>query len=102
MLFASIVLFVFAAAGIYLACWMFRYEISDARKFGAAAGFVAGLWAAHLLPTRIQFVALLLGPVVLWICLMDDTYDRYAVKQVFGVSLFIAVIGTLAAIYFVF
>ena len=99
MLIAYLLLFGFLALGIYLASWNYHYEISHARKLGAAAGFVIGDVVADFLP--IPLVGLIIPFAVLWATLMDDTFDRETVRKVFFFSLFTGVVG-LVGVHFLF
>ena len=72
-----------------LLCFWLRH-ISPAK--GRAAACFAVL---NLIPIPIPLVPVILPAVGLYICLMDDSYDRGAVNKVFGLTFLFAVLGVL-------
>lgn len=89
-------------AGIFIACKGFGYEISPARMLGAAVCFAvleavpfSSLFSGSLrYMYRAGWVLEILVPAVgLYICLMDDTFNRDMVKKVFALSYLFAAFG---------
>ena len=78
-------------AGIFIACKVFAYEISPLRKVGAATCFVV----LNAFPIPIPAFPILVPAVGLYICLMDDTYQRGLVTKVFALSYLFAAAGML-------
>ena len=88
-------LFAIALVGILVACKAFAYEITFLRKVCAAACF------AFFYTIPVPFLLLQHGvPAVgLYVCLMDDRYDRRSVRNVFAATYVFAVSATLALFY---
>jgi len=91
MFFNILILFGVILAGIFLSCKVFRYEISTARKFAAAGVFVV----LGVVPVPIPLFSLVAPLVGLYVALMDDSYQRHEVNQVFGLTLLFAVVALL-------
>jgi len=87
----AFVLFGITFVGILLACKTFAYEITWARKIGAAFAFSI----LNIIPIPIPFFSLLIPPIGLYMALMDNTYQRSVVNKVFGVTLLFAIVATL-------
>lgn len=82
-------------AGIYLACYVFGYEITWQRKLVAAAVF-AGLNIVPI-PLLIPFIEIIVPAVGMYVALMDDTYQRSMVNKVFALTFLFAALGVLAS-----
>ena len=91
MLVGGLLLFGVTLVGVFVACLVFGYNISPLRKAGAAACFAV----LNLIPIPIPLLPVILPAVGLYICLMDDNYDRGAVNKVFGLTFLFAVLGVL-------
>lgn len=94
MLVGSVVLFATTLAGIFFACRVFNYEITTARKIGAALVFM--ILNALPLPIPIPLIAAALPSVGLYISLVDSTYKHDKVTKVFLVTVLFAIIAILA------
>jgi len=79
--------------GVLLACKILAYEISLLRKIGAAACFA--LLNLIPIPIPIPFISIIVPSVGLYVCLMDDRYDRSTVTKVFWLTFIFAIIATL-------
>ena len=89
----AIILFGITFAGVFIACKVFAYEISIQRKAGSALCFA--VLNVIPIPIPIPFISVLVPAVGLYMCLMDDTYDRSTVTKVFFLTFFIAIIGVI-------
>lgn len=89
----SILLFVTTLVAVVIACRVFAYPISFARRVGAAAGF-AGLYLITM-PLPIPLVEIILPPVGLYVGLMDDDFDHDQVTRVFGLAFSLIVLVAL-------
>ncbi len=92
MIVGASILFGITLVGVFIACKVFAYEISVLRKVGAAACFAV----LNVVPIPVPFVSFLVPSIALYVCLMDDSYQRSTVNKVFGLTFVFAVIGTLA------
>ena len=77
--------------GTIVACKVFAYEITYLRKAGAAVCFIALSWV----PVPTVVLQLLVPAVGLYVCLMDNTYQRSTVTKVFALTYLFAAIGML-------
>ena len=83
--------------GVLLACKVFAYEIKLLRKAGAAVCFA--FLNTVPIPIPIPFINVLISAVGLYVCLMDDSYNRAAVNKVFGLTFVFAVLATMGLYY---
>ncbi len=83
--------------GVLLACKVFAYEIKLLRKAGAAVCFA--LLNTVPIPIPLPFINVLISAVGLYVCLMDDSYNRAAVNKVFGLTFVFAVLATMGLYY---
>ena len=83
--------------GVLLACKVFAYEIKLLRKAGAAVCFA--LLNTIPIPIPLPFINVLIGAVGMYVCLMDDSYNRSAVNKVFGLTFVFAFLATMGLYY---
>ena len=83
--------------GVLLACKVFAYEIKLLRKAGAAICFA--LLNTIPIPIPFPFINILISAVGLYVCLMDDSYNRATVNKVFGLTFVFAVLATMGLYY---
>ena len=96
MLGGAMVLFLVTLLGIYIACRVFAYQISTARKLGAAACFAT--LNVLILPFAIPFLSLVLPPVALYVCLRNPRYGRQRITKVFALT-FLITVSAIAILY---
>ena len=92
MLVGALILFGITLLGVLVACKATGYDISWGRKIGAAAAFAA----LNVIQIPIPFVSFLIPPIALYVILMDDSYQRSQVNQVFGITFIFAIVAVLA------
>ncbi len=91
MLIDLLVLGVITFAGVFIACKVFAYEIPVLKQAGAALCFVVLNW----LPIPTTILSILVPAVGMYVCLMDNTYQRNTVNKVFALTFLFAAAGTL-------
>lgn len=88
-------LFAVTFVGVLVACKIVGYDISMARKVGAA-GFFA---LAYSIPLPIGMFVHLIPPVGMYMCLMDARNDRAVATRVFAVAYLIAAVSVFVLAY---
>ncbi len=77
--------------GAFIACKVFAYDIPILRQAGAALCFIVLNW----IPIPTLVLSILVPAVGLYVCLMDNTYQRDTVTKVFALTYLFAAAGTL-------
>lgn len=86
----ALILFGATLAGIYLACELFKYELSDARKLGAATLFLV----LNFIPVM-PLIMMPLSLLGLYIAMQGEPDQRSELKQVFLVTVAFAAVAVL-------
>ena len=91
MLIDALILGAIIFVGVAVSCKVFAYEIPVLKQAGAALCFVVLNW----LPVPTLVLSLLVPAVGMYVCLMDNTYQRNTVNKVFALTYLFAAAGTL-------
>jgi len=86
----SLVLFVITFVGVILACRVFPYEITIVRKAGASMCFAL----LNGIPIPLPFLDIIVPALGLYMCLVDNYYDRSTVNKVFVFTFSFAIVST--------
>ncbi len=76
-----------------IGCRVFSYQLSNARKVSAPLAFA--VLAVLPIPLPIPFIDIVLPLLALYMILMDDTYERSKVNQVFGMAFLVSCVSIL-------
>ncbi len=87
----ALVLFAITFLGTVLACKQFAYNITLRRKAGSAACFAI----LNSFPIPLPVIDFMIPATGLYMCLMDNSYDRLSVNRVFSLTLVSAIFGIL-------